>query len=60
MSYFKQLHPWCVTRCLPNQKPVVIARFRYRDDAVAYLQLLQPSIKEIVFAVYFDGQKVKK
>jgi hypothetical protein len=60
MSYSKQLHPWCVTRCLPNQKLAIVARFRCRDDAVAYLQLLRRSIKDIIFTIYFDGRKVKK
>lgn len=60
MSYFKQLHPWRVTRCLPNQEPLVVARFRRRDDAVAYLQVLQRSVKDIALTINFDPQVVKE
>jgi hypothetical protein len=60
MTYFKQLHPWCVTRRSRNQEPLVVARFRRRDDAVAYLQVLQRSVKDIVLAICFDAQAVKK
>ncbi len=60
MTYFKQLHPWCVTRCLSNQEPLVVARFRRRDDAVAYLQVLQRSVKDIALTINFDPQVVKE
>ncbi|MEH2181066.1 hypothetical protein [Nostoc sp.] len=68
MTYFQQLHPWCIIRVLSNeqvsdnagvnygvQQSNVIARFRHRDDAVAYLQVLQHhSIKNINFLIIFD------
>jgi len=60
MTYFKQLHPWCVTRCFPNQEPLDVARFRRHNDAAAYLQVLQGSVKDIVFAIHFDTQARKK
>jgi hypothetical protein len=72
MSYLRQLHPWCVIRILPNQqqfddagvlsnspKSSVVARFRRRDDAVAYLQVLQKSTKDIKFLITFDVQGVQ-
>jgi hypothetical protein len=72
MSYLRQLHPWCVIRILPNQQQLddasvlssspqssVVARFRRRDDAVAYLQVLQKSTKNIKFLIIFDMQGVQ-
>lgn len=73
MSYLKQLHPWCVIRILPKQlldsvddagtfpnpmQSKVVARFRRRDDAVAYLQVLQKLTKNIKFLIIFDLQGV--
>jgi len=72
MTYFQQLHPWCIIRVLSNkqlldnagflsgvQQSHVIARFRRRDDADAYLQVLQRSIKNINFLIIFDMQGVQ-
>lgn len=72
MTYYKQLHPWCVIRILPNQQqldivevPVVnddcnvVARFRQRDDAEAYIQVLHNSNKDIKFLIIFDLQGVR-
>ncbi|WP_414754252.1 hypothetical protein [Anabaena sp. CCY 9910] len=42
-----------------NQKAIVVARFRRRNDAVAYLQVLNNSIKDINFAIIFDVQGVQ-
>ncbi|AFY33119.1 hypothetical protein [Calothrix sp. PCC 7507] len=72
MTYFQQLHPWCIIRVLSNEKldnagvisgvqqSDVVARFRRRDDAVAYLQVLPHSSKNIKFLIIFDVQGVKK
>lgn len=72
MTYFQQLHPWCIIRVLSNeqlldnagvnsgvQQSNVVARFRRRNDAVAYLQVLQQSIKNIKFLIIFDVQGVR-
>lgn len=72
MTYFQQLHPWCIIRVLSNeqlldnagvnsgvQQSNVVARFRRRNDAVAYLQVLQQSIKNIKFLIIFDVQGVQ-
>ncbi|MBD2298835.1 MULTISPECIES: hypothetical protein [Nostocales] len=67
MTYQEQLHPWCIIRVLSNQQlsdnagdiSNVIARFRRRDDAVAYLQVLQHSSKNIKFLIIFDMQGVR-
>jgi hypothetical protein len=72
MTYQEQLHPWCIIRVLSNkqildnvsdtsdvQQSNVVARFRRRDDAVAYLQMLQHSSKNIQFLIIFDVQGVR-
>jgi hypothetical protein len=71
MTYSKQLHPWCIIRILPNQKldnadateisqqHNIVARFRKRTDAVAYLQVLEHSIKNIKYLIIFDVQGVQ-
>jgi hypothetical protein len=64
MSYIRQLH-------LPNRQQLddagvlsnspqssIVERFRRRDDAVAYLQVLQKSTKNVKFLITFDVQGV--
>lgn len=74
MTYSEQLHPWCIIRILTKEqqlditncsnvshKPNIVARFRHRDDAVAYLQVLRGSIKhikDIKFLIVFKVQGV--
>lgn len=74
MTYSKQLHPWCIIRILTNEEKLdnakfsnvshksnIVARFRRHDDAVAYLQVLRGSIKNIKnieFLLIFDLQGV--
>jgi hypothetical protein len=60
MTYFQQLYPWCIIRILPNNQNSVVARFRRHDDAVAYLQLLQNSSKNIKLSIIFEVQGVEK
>ncbi len=60
MTYFQQLYPWCIIRIFPNNQKSVVARFRRYDDAVAYLQLLQHSNKNINFSIIFEVQGVAK
>ncbi len=59
MTYSQQLRPWCVIRTLPNNMLIVVARFRHRDDAVAYLQVLQNLVKDVAFMIIFDSPTVK-
>ena len=59
MTYFEHLHPWCIIRTLSNKEYVVVARFRRREDAVAYLKVLQRLIKNAAFAIIFDKPVVK-
>lgn len=72
MTYFQQLHPWCIIRVLSNEQLLdnagvnagvkqsnIVARFRRRDDAVAYLQVLRHPIKNIKFLIVFDVRGVR-
>lgn len=56
MTYSQQLHPWCITRTIDDKKQIVVARFRRRDDAVAYLTVLRKSIQGVVFKITFDSK----
>jgi hypothetical protein len=53
MTYSEQLKPWCIVHDIPNQENIVVKRFRRRDDAVAYLQVLKQSGRDIVFKIIF-------
>ncbi|MBD2666205.1 hypothetical protein [Richelia sinica] len=53
MTYSEQLHPWCIIRDLTNQEYIIVSRFRRRNDAVAYLQVLRQANKKIAFAIVF-------
>ncbi|AFY99367.1 hypothetical protein [Calothrix sp. PCC 6303] len=56
MSYFEQLHPWCIIRTLPSKECILVARFRRRNDAFAYQQVLQRNVNNICFVVKFNPQ----
>lgn len=57
MTYFEQLHPWCIIRNLPsNNDSTVVARFRRRNDATAYLQVLQRQVSNVNFVMKFNSQ----
>lgn len=58
MTYCEQLKPWCIVRDIPNQENIVVKRFRRRDDAVAYLQVLKQSARDIAFKIIFKAQNV--
>lgn len=54
MTYFNQLHPWCIIRPLPNLQSVVVARFRRRSDAQAHLQILKRMVAGATYEIIFD------
>ena len=56
MTYFKQLHPWCIVRTLPSKECITVARFRRREDALADLKVLQGKTNNIEFMVTFIHQ----
>ncbi len=58
MTYCEQLKPWCIVRDIPNQENIVVTRFRRRDDAVAYLQVLRQSGRDIAFQIIFKAKNV--
>jgi hypothetical protein len=51
MTYFEQLHPWCIIRNLSRNDCIVVARFRRRNDATAYLQ-----VNSVKFVLKFNAQ----
>lgn len=59
MTYSEQLKPWCIVHDIPNQENIVVKRFRRRDDAVAYLQVLRQSGRDIAFKIIFKAKNVK-
>lgn len=54
MTYFEQLHPWCIVRPLPNLQRLIIARFRRRNDAEAHAKTLQRMIPNVTYIIVFD------
>jgi hypothetical protein len=54
MTYFDQLHPWCLMRLLPNLQRQVIARFRRRNDAEAHMRVLRQQAPTVSYEVVFD------
>ena len=58
MTYSEKLKPWCIVRDIPNQENIVVTRFRRRDDAAAYLQVLRQSGRDIAFQIVFKAQNV--
>ena len=54
MSYYEQLHPWCIVRLLPNLQRTIVSRFRRRNDAEAHLRLLKPYTPKISYQILFD------
>ncbi|AVH71131.1 hypothetical protein [Nostoc sp. 'Lobaria pulmonaria (5183) cyanobiont'] len=55
MTYFEQLHPWCIIRKLSSKDSKVIARFRRHNDATAYLQVLQKQMANVKLVVKFNS-----
>ncbi|MCA1995210.1 MAG: hypothetical protein LDL41_24650 [Coleofasciculus sp. S288] len=54
MTYFEQLHPWCIIRLLPNLQRRVVARCRRRNDAESHLQVLRRLMPTVPFVIVFD------
>ncbi|MDY6783637.1 MAG: hypothetical protein SW833_14035 [Cyanobacteriota bacterium] len=46
--------PWCIVRQLPNMQRLVVARFRRRNDAEGYLQILRRLLPVSSHAIIFD------
>jgi hypothetical protein len=54
MTYFDQLHPWCIVHFLPNMQHRVIARFRKRNDAEAHLRILRQNAPMLQYEIVFN------
>lgn len=54
MQYQKQLSPWVINRHLPNLQREVVARFRRRSDAEAYLKVMQRVAPNAQFVITFE------
>jgi hypothetical protein len=54
MTYYNQLNPWCIIRCLPNAQTLIVARFRCRNDAEAHLRILQRITPTAIHHIMFD------
>jgi hypothetical protein len=54
MTYRERLNYWAIVRLLPDQRWIVVARFRNRSDAQGHFQFLRQKLPEIPFKVVFD------
>ena len=54
MTYYQQLHPWCIIHLLPKMQRQVVARFRRRNDAEAHLQALHRLEPTANYEIVFD------
>ena len=53
-NYWRQLHPWCVIRLLPNVQRIVIQRFRQRNQAEEYVKVLRQLVPTATHQIVFD------
>ena len=53
-NYWRQLHPWCVVRLLPNVQRIVIQRFRQRNQAEEYVKVLRQLVPTATHQIVFD------
>lgn len=54
MSYQQKLNPWVIHKLLPNLSQATVNRFRRRNEAEAYLKVLQQMQPNSKFALAFD------
>lgn len=58
MKYQDQLNPWIIHQQLPNlQNLPIVARFRRRNDAEAYLKVIRQLKPSAEYAISFDAGK---
>lgn len=57
MTYQEKLSPWTIIRMQPDQKSVIVARFRRRSDAEGHLLVLKKMMPHIEFAIAFESGK---
>jgi hypothetical protein len=54
MTYYRQLHPWCIIQRLPNLQRQVVTRYRRRNDAEAHLRILCQEASTADYTIVFD------
>lgn len=52
------LNPWAIYRLLPNAQRYLLQRFRRRNDANAYLQVLSRLIPAGQFTIVYEVEAV--
>ncbi|MGB3496119.1 MAG: hypothetical protein WBA57_25545 [Elainellaceae cyanobacterium] len=57
MTYQEKLNPWTVQQKAPNVEDQVLARFRRRGDADAYLTLMQRERPTSMLSIIFCGNQ---
>lgn len=57
MTYQEKLNPWTVQQQAPNVEDRVLARFRRRGDADAYLTLVKRERPASMLSVIFCGNQ---
>ncbi|MBD2578771.1 hypothetical protein [Oscillatoria sp. FACHB-1406] len=55
-TYREQLQPWCIVRQLPEMQRIVVARFRRRPEAEAYLAVLRRLLPAAPHVILFGEQ----
>lgn len=55
MTYQDQLSPWVIHQLLPNLNRQIVARFRRRTEAEAYLKAVKQMRSAAQFAIAFDA-----
>lgn len=54
-TYRDRLHPWHIMQQLPNLQHTIVARFRHRNHAEAYLRQLQRSQPNQRYEIVFNA-----
>jgi hypothetical protein len=54
MSYRNRLSPWCIVRHLPDARSIIVARFRYRNEAEAHLRIIRQLLPNSHHSLIFD------
>lgn len=53
-NYWRQLHPWCVIRVMPNMQRIVVQRFRNRNQAEEYLNIVKRLAPTAMYQIVFE------
>ena len=54
MSYYDRLMPWCIVRCLPAARTLIVQRFRRRGEAEEHLKIMRRLTPHAVYELLFD------